>query len=187
MKEIRYFSMFAGIGGFEYAMQQSKHNFKCVGFCEINKFAESIYKKHFPNHINYGDATKIRTETIPRFDLLVAGFPCQAFSNAGKKQGFNDTRGTLFFEIARILKDKRPRYFLFENVAGLLHHQNGKTFQRILGILSELDYDVECEIFNSREFVPQNRVRIFLKGYFRNECGEEIFHFRRNYEESYLR
>ena len=108
---IKYFSMFSGIGGFEYGLQQSKHDFENVGFSEIDKYAVSIYEKNYPNHINYGDATKIKTEELPDFDFLVGGFPCQAFSVAGKRGGFNDTRGTLFFEIARILKDKNPHIF----------------------------------------------------------------------------
>ena len=115
---IKYFSMFSGIGGFEYGLQQSKYDFENVGFSEIDKYAVSIYERHYPNHINYGDATKIKTEELPDFDFLVGGFPCQAFSVAGKRGGFNDTRGTLFFEIARILKDKKPPYILLENVRG---------------------------------------------------------------------
>lgn len=114
--------MFSGIGGFEYGLQQSKHKFTIVGFSEIDKYAKSVYQKHYPNHTDYGDATTIKTEELPDFDFLVGGFPCQAFSIAGKRKGFDDTRGTLFFEIARILKDKRPRYFLLENVKGLLNH-----------------------------------------------------------------
>ncbi|MBP5421547.1 MAG: DNA (cytosine-5-)-methyltransferase, partial [Paludibacteraceae bacterium] len=85
--------MFSGIGGFELGIQQSHIQMECVGFCEVDKYATSIYTRHFPNHRNYGDATKIKTETIPDFDLLVGGFPCQAFSVVGKRKGFNDTRG----------------------------------------------------------------------------------------------
>lgn len=175
--------MFSGIGGFEYGLQQSKHDFENVGYCEIDKYAVSIYERHFPNHINYGDATKIRTEEIPDFDFLVGGFLCQAFSVAGKRRGFNDTRGTLFFEIARVLKDKRPRYFLLENVKGLLSHDKGKTFQTILEVLSDLGYYVQWTVLNSKEYVPQNRERIFIEGYFRGECGPEVLSIRRGYEE----
>ena len=140
---ITYFSMFSGIGGFEYGLQQSKHNFKCVGFSEIDKFAKSVYQKHYPNHTDYGDATKIKTNELSDFDFLVSGFPCQDFSIAGGRAGFDGTRGTLFFEVARILKDKKPRYFLLENVKGLLSHGRGKTFQTILKILSNLGYNIE--------------------------------------------
>lgn len=180
--------MFSGIGGFEYGMDQSDVEFKCVGFAEVDKYATSIYSRHFPKHKNYGDVTKIRTEELPDFDFLVGGFPCQSFSNAGKKRGFDDTRGTLFFEIARILKDKRPSYFLFENVKGLLYNNDRKTFKRILKIFANLGYYVKWEIFNSKDFgVPQSRERIFLKGYFRERCGSEILfrqkpHIQNNYK-----
>ena len=107
---MKYFSTFSGIGGFELAMPS---DWECVGFSEIDKYAIQIYNKHF-NHKNYGDITKIATEDIPDFDLLVGGFPCQSFSIAGKRRGFADTRGTLFFELARILKDKRPKYFVLK-------------------------------------------------------------------------
>lgn len=182
---MKYFSMFSGIGGFEYGMEQSKHNFECVGFCEVDKYAISIYTRHFPTHKNYGDATKIHTEDLPDFEFLVGGFPCQAFSVAGKRKGFDDTRGTLFFEIARVLKDKRPRYFLLENVKGLLSHNKGETFQTILEVLSDLGYYVQWTVLNSKDFgVPQNRERIFIEGYFRRECGPEVLSIRGNCEEN---
>ena len=173
---IKYFSMFSGIGGFEYGMEQSDYEFECVGYSEIDKYARSIYERHYPNHINYGDATRIDTSTLPDFDLLVGGFPCQAFSVAGKRRGFDDTRGTLFFEIARVLKDKRPNYFLLENVKGLLSHDKGRTFKTMLGVLADLGYYVQWEILNSKDWVPQNRERIFIKGYSRRCCGREVLY-----------
>ena len=129
---MKYFSMFSGIGGFEYGMEQSKHDFECVGFCEVDKYAISIYTRHFPTHRNYGDATKINTEELEDFQFLVGGFPCQAFSIAGKRKGFEDARGTLFFEIARVLRDKKPQYFLLENVKGLLSHDGGGLSRKYL-------------------------------------------------------
>ena len=185
MKTIKYFSMFSGIGGFEHGIEKAdtETQFECVGYSEIDKYARSIYEKHYPDHISYGDATEIRTETIPDFEFLVGGFPCQAFSLAGKRRGFDDTRGTLFFEIARVLKDKRPRYFLLENVKGLLSHDKGKTFQTILGVLSDLGYYVQWTVFNSKNFgVPQNRERIFIEGYLGAECGPEVLSVRRDCE-----
>ena len=175
--------MFSGIGGFEYGLQQSQHDFECIGYSEIDKYAVSIYERHYPNHTNYGDATRINTEDLPDFEFLVGGFPCQAFSVAGKRRGFDDTRGTLFFEIARVLKDKRPRYFLLENVKGLLSHNKGETFQTILEVLSDLGYYVQWTVLNSKEWVPQNRERIFIEGYLGRECGPEILSIRRNSEE----
>ena len=178
---IKYFSMFSGIGGFEYGLQQSKYDFENVGFSEIDKYAVSIYERHYPNHTNYGDATKIKTEELPDFDFLVGGFPCQAFSVAGKRGGFNDTRGTLFFEIARILKDKKPPYFLLENVRGLLSHDKGRTFKTILGILSDLGYIVQWTLLNSADFqVPQRRERVFIEGYLGGESTGEVLSVRRN-------
>jgi DNA (cytosine-5)-methyltransferase 1 len=156
-------------------MEQSKHNFECVGFCEVDKYATSIYTRHFPTHKNYGDATKIHTEDLPDFEFLIGGFPCQAFSIAGKRKGFNEARGTLFFEIARILRDKKPTYFLLENVKGLLSHEGGETLETIFRVCDELRYDVSWAIYNSCDYgVPQNRERIFIKGYFRGECSREV-------------
>jgi len=172
---MKYFSAFSGIGGFELLMPK---DWECVGYSEINKYAIQVYERRFPNHKNYGDITKIRTEDLPNFDLFLAGFPCQSFSIAGKRWGFNDTRGTLFFEIARILWDKRPRYFLLENVKGLLSHEGGKTFQTILGVLSNLGYGLEWQVLNSKNHgVPQNRERVFFVGYFGEGSKPKVFPF----------
>ncbi len=172
---MKYFSMFSGIGGFEYGLQQSQHDFECIGYSEIDKYARSIYERHYPNHINYGDATRIDTKDLQDFEFLVGGFPCQAFSIAGKRKGFNEARGTLFFEIARILRDKQPRYFLLENVKGLLSHEGGATLETIFRVCDELGYDVSWKIYNSRNYgVPQHRERIFIKGYNRKKCGQEV-------------
>ena len=176
---MKYFDTFTGIGGFTKAIQDLIPQAECVGFSEIDKYATQIYKKHYPDHKNYGDITQINTAELPDFDLLVGGFPCQAFSVAGKRQGFEDTRGTLFFELARILKDKRPRHFIFENVRGLLSHDSGKTFQTILKVLSKIGYDVQWQVLNSKNFgVPQNRERIFIVGHIRGECRPEVFPIR---------
>ena len=113
---------------------------------------------------------------IPRHDLLVGGFPCQSFSIAGKRKGFDDIRGTLFFDIARILSDKRPRYFILENVKGLLSHDEGKTFQTILGVLTDLGYEYQWQVLNSKNFgVPQNRERVFIIGNLRGESRPKVF------------
>lgn len=186
---MKYFSMFSGIGGFELGIYRSlnipdkiksgSNVFQipiCVGFSEIDKYAIQIYKTHFKEHKNYGDATRIVPESIPDFDLLVGGFPCQAFSIAGKRLGFDDTRGTLFFDIARILKVKRPRMFLLENVKGLLSHDNGRTFKTIITTLAELGYGVEWQVLNSKNFgVPQNRERVFIIGHLGEFGGQAIF------------
>ena len=148
---------------------------ECIGYSEIDKYAIQIYEKHF-NHKNYGDITKINADTIPDFDLLVGGFPCQSFSIAGKRKGFNDTRGTLFFDIARILRAKQPKLFLLENVKGLLSHDNGKTFSTIISTLTELGYDLQWQVLNSKNHgVPQNRERIFIVGNLRGTGRPKVF------------
>ena len=173
---MRVFSMFTGIGGFELGIEQSDINTELVGYAEIDKYAISIFEKQFTGVTNYGDATAITASNLPDFDLLVGGFPCQAFSIAGKQQGFSDTRGTLFFDIARICAEKRPRYLVLENVKGLLSHDGGQTFQRILRVLADLGYRVEWQVLNSKNFgVPQNRERVFIVGYLGERSGQEIF------------
>ena len=148
----------------------------CVGYSEIDKYAIKIYESHFKNHKNYGDATTINPAELPDFDLLVGGFPCQAFSVAGKRAGFNDTRGTLFFEIARILKVKTPKRFVLENVKGLLSHDDGRTFKTIIATLADMGYSLEWQVLNSKDFgVPQNRQRVFIIGYFGEFSGRQIF------------
>lgn len=147
----------------------------CVGYSEIDKYAIQIYQSHF-NHKNYGDCTNIDPKTLPDFDLLCGGFPCQSFSIARKRKGFGDTRGTLFFEIARIAKEKQPRLLLLENVKGLLSHDGGRTFRTIIGALDELGYDCQWQVLNSKNFgVPQNRERIFIIGHLRGRTRPKVF------------
>lgn len=175
---IKYFSSFSGIGGFELGIGQAV-DAECVGYSEIEPHAISVYERHF-NHKNYGDITKIKADTIPDHDIFVGGFPCQAFSVAGKRKGFDDTRGTLFFEIARILSAKRPQLFLLENVKGLLSHDNGRTFEIIITTLDELGYDLQWQVLNSKNFgVPQNRERVFVVGHLRGTRRPEVFPIQR--------
>lgn len=148
----------------------------CVGFSEIDRYAIATYQSHFPKHHNYGDITKINEQELPDFDMLVGGFPCQAFSIAGKRKGFEDTRGTLFFDIARIIKAKQPRLLFLENVKGLLSHDSGRTFKTIISTLTELGYDVQWQVLNSKNFgVPQNRERVFIIGHLRGTSRPEVF------------
>jgi DNA (cytosine-5)-methyltransferase 1 len=161
---MKYFSMFSGIGGFDYVLNKLNHD--CVGFCEIDKYAIKTYYKNFDNEVyNYGDATKINTKKLPRFNILCAGFPCQAFSSAGKRSGFDDTRGTLFYEVARIIKDKKPKIICLENVPGLLNHNKGQTFEIIIKTLYELGYSVQWSIINSAYYTQQNRKRVYIFGF----------------------
>ncbi len=147
----------------------------CIGFSEIDKYATQVYKTHF-NHKEYGDVSTINWSDTEGFDFLVGGFPCQAFSIAGKRRGFDDTRGTLFFEIARCLWEKQPRLLLLENVKGLLSHDKGKTVGIILNTLDELGYDLQWQVLNSKNLgVPQNRERVFIVGHLRGTRRPEVF------------
>jgi len=193
---MKYIELFAGIGGFGLALNRLGH--ECVYANEWDKYAAQIYNKNFSkrwiqnkeggnnanikvgeevyNRIDQRDIRTVPTSEIPNHDLLVAGFPCQAFSIAGKRRGFNDTRGTLFFEIARILKDKQPKFFILENVKGLLSHDNGNTFKTIISTLTELGYDLQWQVLNSKNFgVPQNRERVFIVGHLRGQPRPEVF------------
>jgi DNA (cytosine-5)-methyltransferase 1 len=177
--KMRVFSTFTGIGGFEIGIQNAsvgKLNTELVGYSEIDKYAVSVFERHFKGVKNYGDITKINAETLPDFDCLVGGFPCQAFSIDVKRGGFSDTRGTLFFDLARILQAKQPRLFVFENVKGLINHDNGRTFKTIIQAIDELGYDCQWQVLNSKDFgVPQNRERIIIVGHIRGTARPQVF------------
>lgn len=127
--------------------------------------ALQIYEKHFPSHTNFGDITKINEKELPDFDLLVAGVPCQSWSIAGKRGGFGDERGNMWFECFKILRAKQPKYFLFENVKGLLSHDRGKSMERICEELCECGYGIDFEVKNSKDYgVAQSRNRVFIVG-----------------------
>lgn len=206
-----YFSMFSGIGGFELGIQSAWDQLAqsgartsegrtsgnnqsgqfwdkephCVGYSEIDKYAIATYQHHFGGHTNYGDATTIDPAGLPDFGLLVGGFPCQAFSVAGKRRGFDEARGTLIFDVLRILDHKRPRHLVLENVKGLLTHESGETFQKILGFLADLGYRVEWQVLNSKDFgVPQNRERVYIVGHLGTECGRQVFPIGGSHQEA---
>lgn len=182
-RKMKFLDLFAGIGGFRLGMEQAGH--ECVGFCEIDKFARASYKAihNTEGEVEMHDITSVSDEFIRGIgdiDIICGGFPCQAFSIAGKRQGFEDTRGTLFFEIARFASILRPRYLFLENVKGLLNHEGGATFETILRALDELGYDAEWEVHNSKDYVPQNRERVFVIGHLRGEHTEQVFPFERD-------
>lgn len=174
--EIKFIDLFAGIGGirkgFELACQSQGLDCKCVFTSEIKESAITVLLQNHPNDEIIGDITKVVETDVPDFDYLLAGFPCQAFSAAGKRMGFEDTRGTLFFDVARILKAKKPRGFVLENVEGLVNHDRenpkdkiGKTLTTILNTLDELGYKVSWRVLNAKDFgVPQDRKRIYIVG-----------------------
>lgn len=181
---MRAFSLFSGIGGFDLALQRTGH--ELVGACEIDKYARSVYARRFPNVKLWQNATTIDPKDIPDFDIMCAGFPCQAFSIAGQRSGFEDTRGSLFFEIARIVKEKLPSVLLLENVRGLLNHDKGQTFATILAVLENLGYkNLRWSVLNSKDFgVPQNRERVFIVGHLANGCAREVLSVRGNDQET---
>ena len=176
---IRYFDMFAGIGGFRSALE-AIGGFECVGYCEIDKYARQAYEAMYntEGELFFEDARKIVPEQLPDIDLICGGFPCQSFSIAGARKGFDDTRGTLFFEIARIAAVKRPEFLLLENVFGILNHDKGKTFETILSTLDGLGYDVAWQVLNSKNFkVPQSRNRVYIVGCLGEKCSGEVLSF----------
>lgn len=161
--KLKFIDLFAGMGGFRIAFE--RNNCECVFSSEIDKWACDTYFQNF-NVKPEGDITKIESKNIPDFDILCAGFPCQPFSIGGKRLGFEDTRGTLFFEVARIIKDKKPKAFLLENVKGLTNHDGGKTIQVIENTLKDLGYTIKSAVLNAREYgIPQNRERWYCLGF----------------------
>ena len=174
---IRFFDMFAGIGGFRSGLTAAGE-FECVGHCEIDPYANQAYNAMYETGGEYycADARQIDPDTMPGFDLICAGFPCQSFSVAGKRLGFADTRGTLFFEVARIIAAKRPAFLFLENVPGLLSHDGGRTLTTIFSALVEMGYHLEWCVHNSKYFgVPQQRRRLYIVGYLDARCAGKIF------------
>lgn len=185
---MKFLDLFAGIGGFRLGMESAGH--ECVGFCEIDKYARASYKAihNTEGEIELHDITTVSDESIRGFgsvDIICGGFPCQAFSIAGNRRGFEDTRGTLFFEICRFASILRPKYLFLENVRGLLNHDGGATFETIIRTLDGLGYDVEWQVLNSKNFgVPQNRERVFIIGHLRGERTRNVFPIGRESEQS---
>lgn len=166
----KYIDLFCGIGGFRYGLEQAELG-ECVWSCDTDDYARSVYKKHW-NEPEASDIREIRPEDIPEHDLLCGGFPCQNFSIAGKREGLKGTRGTLFFEICKIIRLRKPTWLLLENVEGLLSAQNREAFGVILKSLDECGYNVSWQLLNSKNFgVPQNRSRVFIIGHIRAEGG----------------
>ena len=166
---IKFIDLFAGIGGMRLGLEKACKSLgihsECVLTSEIKSTAIKVYQQNFNEDKIWGDITEISSQQIPDFDVLLAGFPCQPFSSAGTRQGFLDTRGTLFFEIERILKDKSPFGFLLENVEGLVQHDDGRTLTTIINKLEQLGYQVKCDVLNARDFgVPQDRKRVYITG-----------------------
>lgn len=170
--KLKIIDLFAGVGGIRLGFQQAANSsgidVECVFTSEIDAWACKTYSKNFSidSHNPMCDITKVDENSIPNFDVLLAGFPCQAFSIAGKRGGFEDTRGTLFFDVARIIKAKKPRAFLLENVKGLVNHRSGRTLETIINTLEELGYTTYYKVLNAKDFgLAQNRERIYIVGF----------------------
>ena len=173
---IKFVDLFAGMGGTRLGLERSARNLnidvKCVFTSEIKPYALKTYNRFFKENNGIVDIVNIDSKDIPDFDILLGGFPCQAFSDAGKRRGFEDTRGTLFFEIARILKDKKPKAFILENVEGLITHDKGKTLSVILSTLEQLKYNVSYKVLDSKYFsTAQSRKRIYIVGTINNKIS----------------
>lgn len=169
MEKLRFIDLFCGIGGFRIAFEDAcrENNLlsECVFSSDIDKFAQDSYEANFGERPT-GDITKVDEKSIPDHDVLFAGFPCQAFSIIGLRGGFDDIRGTLFFDVARILKEKKPKAFVLENVKQLKGHDKGRTLQTILTTLDELGYNVFCKVLNALDYgLPQKRERIVIVGH----------------------
>jgi len=181
--------LFSGIGGFHRGFEEAGWKFDWVGFSEVDKHASSVYRHRYPEAVELGDIKLIQPERdLPdKLTVLCGGFPCQSFSIAGARGSFSDTRGTLFFEIARILSYYRDKgdpvpYFLLENVKGLYSAGDYTAFATIYGILAELDYNVECSLENTKYYLPQNRERVYIAGYIGDRSRGQIFPLRKDEE-----
>lgn len=175
-KSLRFIDLFAGIGGMRLGFESAGAT--CVFSSEWDKYAQKTYKENF-GELPFGDITKIKESEIPKFDILLAGFPCQPFSSIGKREGFrHKTQGTLFYDVARILDHHKPKAFLLENVSGLLTHNDGKTFSTIINVLNDLNYAIEYKVLDASDFgVSQKRERIYIVGFNRKKIREDDFQF----------
>ena len=205
-----FLDFFAGIGGLRIGMEKAGH--KCAGHCEIDKWADMSYRmmhtvteeqrkylmsmslkdrqkeirkdEYLNGEWFADDVRRVDAGDLPEADCYCLGFPCQSFSIAGKRRGFEDTRGTLFFEIMRLVKERKPKILFAENVKGLLSHEGGATFGTIIRTMDELGYDVQWQLLNSKYYVPQNRERVYIVGCARTGCAAEVFPITGNSEEA---
>ena len=172
---MKIIELFSGIGGFTKGFIDAGYEIEEHYFSEIDKHAIANYKYNFPHAKYIGSVTDIRPEDFRGIDILTGGFPCQPFSLAGKRLGFEDTRGTMFFEIIRILLGCKPKCVVLENVKGLLNHDGGRTFATIFRLLTEIGYTVEFQLLNTKWFLPQNRERIYIIGHLAERSRLGVF------------
>jgi DNA (cytosine-5)-methyltransferase 1 len=183
MNEIRFAEGFAGIGGFRYGMQKASSRYKCIWANDNDSRAQVVYTERYGyGEFECGDFKQIDKKSIPDHDIFCGGFPCQSFSIAGDRKGFEDVRGTLFFDICEVLWLKRPSYIWLENVKGLLNHDGGNTFYSIQKYLGELGYNLQWQLLNSKNFgVPQNRERVFIIGHLKGKRRPKVFPIEEGY------
>ncbi|VEU71270.1 DNA (cytosine-5-)-methyltransferase [Mycoplasmopsis glycophila] len=172
---IKFFDFCAGIGGGRIALE--KNGLECVGHSEIDKYTSKTYELFFDDERNYGDLTKLNILDLPKFEFLIAGFPCQTFSIVGKRAGFDDERGKIIYSLIQIMKHMKNKYFILENVKGLVNHNKGKTFNTIKTELEKIGYNIYYKVLNSLDFgVPQARERIYIVGFLKEyDNGNFVF------------
>lgn len=179
---MKYLSLFSGIGGFEVGINKGAPDWDCLGYSEINKHSIQVYQRHFPNHKNFGNIKEINIQTLPKFEVLVGGFPCQSYSIAGLRKGLDDPRGQLFFDILKIIAAKKPKCIFLENVKGLVNHDKGQTRWYIEQKIRESGYKVFSKVLNSADYgIPHNRERIYFVC-FREDLNINEFEFPKKVE-----
>ena len=172
---MNHLDLFSGIGGFSLGLQQAGIEPDWIGFSDIDKYANQVFKRRFPNAEELGSITDIQSDRLPRVDLITFGFPCQDLSIAGSRGGLKANRSSLFFEAIKIVQDKKPKYFIFENVKGIFSSNGGKDFDIVLRSIADIGYDGQWELCNTRWYLPQNRERIYFVGHIRGECRPKVF------------
>ena len=172
---MNHLDLFSGIGGFSLGLKQAGIEPDWIGYSDIDKYANKVFKRRFQDAKELGSITDIRPDRLPRIDLITFGFPCQDLSIAGKRGGLKANRSSLFFEAIKIIKAKKPKYFIFENVKGIFSSNAGKDFDIILRSIADIGYDGQWQVCNTRWFLPQNRERIYFVGHIRGEPRPKVF------------
>ena len=172
---MNHLDLFSGIGGFSLGLKQAGIEPDWIGFSDIDKYANKLFQRRFPNARRLGSITDVRPNDLPNIDLITFGFPCQDLSIAGKRGGLSANRSSLFFKAIELVAAKRPKYFIFENVKGLFSSNGGKDFDIVLRSIADIGYDGQWQLLNTRWFLPQNRERVYFVGHIRGECRPKIF------------
>ena len=187
--KINLLELFSGVGGFSLGIEQSGIEIGWHGFSDIDKYANQVFKRRYPNAKELGSVVDINPSKLPRVDLVTFGFPCQDLSIAGRREGFEGSRSSLFFEAMRIIEAKKPKYFIFENVEGIFSSNGGKDFEVVLRTIADIGYDGQWQLLNTRWFLPQNRSRCYFVGHLRGRSRPKVFpvgetSFQSNYGEA---